>query len=428
MSRRERGPGTPERFFMRRPGGQTAGGFEEGYWKDVVDPDGRHRDRTTERERHIDDVKLEIDFVNRQPPGRILDVGCGLGFFLSAIDEGWEKHGVEVSGFAAAHAGSWGRVFHGTLKEAGYEDSYFDIVVCHHVIEHVEDPVALVNEIHRILRPGGWLVLGTPDFDGGCARRFGENYRLLKDPTHISLFGHESVFRFVRELGFIVELDEYPFFESRHFKSENLERLFDREQVSPPFYGNFMTLFCRKPRGGSVTTALQRLGSLSADELAAIDATAAEAIDVLAECVAARGAVHIDGVGLACIEAELHVPADAYGLRIRTWSESGNEPEPPDVGVMVVSPAHADSAVRCRSLFECFGEEKTIFICDEHSANSGGLGGLVLPVPTPDGWPTGLVSATLLHLLLSEAMARSGAGTEPSRPGGDASGNGGRRR
>jgi SAM-dependent methyltransferase len=233
-------------YFRKRVAKQSVD-YEEAYWGRVIDPDGNVRDRRNERDQHLDDIKQELAFLNALRPGRILDVGCGLGFLLSALGTEWGKHGVEISEFAAMHARHSATVHTGSLQDAQYPTAFFDVIVMHHVVEHLEDPVGALLETYRILRPGGILVLGTPDFDSGCARRFGDNYRLLHDPTHISLFTNESMHRFLRDHGFIIDHVEYPFFDTRHFTSENLLRLFDTSKISPPFYGNFMTFYAHKP-------------------------------------------------------------------------------------------------------------------------------------------------------------------------------------
>jgi SAM-dependent methyltransferase len=220
--------------------------YEEVYWGTITDPDGNVRNRLDEREKCLSDIKTELEFLNSLPPGRILDVGCGLGFLLSGLSDKYEKYGVEISKFAAKHAGKWGKIYCGDLYGAAYPDEHFDVVVLYHVIEHIEDPAKIILEIKRILKKEGYLVLGTPDFDSGCARRFGNNYRLLHDQTHVSLFTNESMHRFLRDYGFEIEHVDYPFFETRHFTKENLMRLFDTSRISPPFYGNFMTFYCRK--------------------------------------------------------------------------------------------------------------------------------------------------------------------------------------
>jgi len=234
-------------YFIKRKPKETID-YEKTYWQEVVDPDGRERNLLRERKRYLKDIKQELKFLNSLPAGRILDIGCGLGYLLSGVNKRWKKHGLEISRFAAKKASKWGEIYVGELKSAKYPQKYFDVVVMHHVIEHLKDPVGAIAEVYRILKNKGILLLGTPDFDSGCARRFGKNYRLLKDPTHISLFSNDSIKRLLRDYGFVINKVEYPFFETRHFTAENLMRLFDTSKVSPPFYGNYMTFYCYKPK------------------------------------------------------------------------------------------------------------------------------------------------------------------------------------
>ena len=244
-----------DRYFIRRT--VKPPDYEEAYWNVVVDPDGNVRDRLAERERFLANLKHEVEFLRSLPSGRILDIGCGPGFLLSALEGGWQRHGVEVSAFAAKHAAQWGEIFVGEVEAARYPDAWFDAIVMHHVIEHIPEPGGTIREVHRVLKPGGVLLLGTPDFDSGCARLFGERYRLLNDPTHVSLFSNDSMHRFLRDHGFLVEKVDYPFFDTPYFTPGNLERLFDRLSISPPFYGNFMTFYCRKPDRGPAYFALR---------------------------------------------------------------------------------------------------------------------------------------------------------------------------
>ncbi|MBC8247536.1 MAG: methyltransferase domain-containing protein, partial [Deltaproteobacteria bacterium] len=238
-------------YFVRRVPTKVPD-YESNYWGTVVDPDGVERDRLKERENHLMDVATELTFLNDLPGGAILDVGCGLGYLLSGLDGRWECQGVEISEFAADHAGEWGRIFKGSLEDAKYSSGQFDAVVFHHVIEHLVDPLKTLREIRRIMKPGGWLILGTPDFDSGCARLFGSRYRLLHDDTHVSLFTDESMHRLLRDEGFVIEKVDYPYFSTRHFTKENLLRMLDLDCISPPFYGSFMTFYARKPAEGEL--------------------------------------------------------------------------------------------------------------------------------------------------------------------------------
>lgn len=232
-------------YFASIPPGPDPG-FEEGYWHWVVDPDGNRRDRLTEREQVLADLRDELAYVRSLRSGVILDAGCGLGWFLSALDNSWEQYGLEPSEFAAEHARQHADVRSAPLEECPFPDAFFDIVLCHHVIEHIADPFRALEQVRRVLKRGGKLVLGTPDFDSGAARRYGERYRLLHDPTHVSLFSNDSMHRFLRDHGFHIDHVEYPFFETRHFNAHALLHLLDPSVTSPPFYGNFMTFYCTR--------------------------------------------------------------------------------------------------------------------------------------------------------------------------------------
>lgn len=235
-------------YYFRRTSSDEAQVFEENYWGAVVDPDGhvRNMEDPSERQSKRDLAADELRFVNGMTAGKILDVGCGTGAFLEGVQESWEKFGVELSGFAAEVASRYCDVFHGTLAEARYPDNHFDVVILFHVIEHMKDPEKELLEIRRVLKTGGILIVGTPDFDSACARRYGENFRLLHDETHISLFSERSLQTLLEDSGFQVVKTEYPFFETKYFTIENLERLFEKKGMSPPFYGSIFSKFAVK--------------------------------------------------------------------------------------------------------------------------------------------------------------------------------------
>lgn len=130
-----------------------------------------------------------------------------------------------------------------------FQESSFDIVLMNHVIEHLPNPQEAITKVRALLKSGGILIIGTPNFDSGAARRYGNKFRLLNDPTHISLFSEDSLRRFVRDNGFTIENVEYPFFDTPWFSKENLLKLMQLNVVSPPFYGSFMTIFARKIKG-----------------------------------------------------------------------------------------------------------------------------------------------------------------------------------
>ena len=115
-----------------------------------------------------------------------------------------------------------------------------------HIIEHVDNPVGLLIEARRILRPKGKMIIETPDFDCEVARRYGNNFRMMSDKGHISLFNQLDLCRMITDNLFEIEKVSHPYFETDYFTMENLERLFNTDRISPPFVGNTVTVYSYK--------------------------------------------------------------------------------------------------------------------------------------------------------------------------------------
>lgn len=145
-------------------------------------------------------------FVTRfKPRGRLLDVGCAGGNFLEWMQQigGWEVSGVETGESAADQARQKGlNVTTGDLFSAAYTGAYFDAVTLWDVIEHVPDPLALLREVHRILKPDGILVMRLPNIDSLDARWFGRYWAGLDAPRHLYVFGLRTLDQLLRQSGF----------------------------------------------------------------------------------------------------------------------------------------------------------------------------------------------------------------------------------
>jgi SAM-dependent methyltransferase len=97
---------------------------------------------------------------------RILDVGCGTGANLQMLAEFGVAEGVDVSAEALefCRARGLGRVRQGAAESLPYEDAQFDLVTGLDVVEHLDDDVAGLREMFRVLRPGGRALVFVPAF------------------------------------------------------------------------------------------------------------------------------------------------------------------------------------------------------------------------------------------------------------------------
>jgi len=137
-------------------------------------------------------------------PGRLLDVGCATGQFLFHMERyGWQVSGVEPGSQAAAHAREHYHlnVINGELKDAKFPDGFFDVVTLWDVFEHVDDPLASLMEINRIMVEDGLLVLSIPNLSSFDARIFKGHWIGWDAPRHLHLFTLETLETFLSEAG-----------------------------------------------------------------------------------------------------------------------------------------------------------------------------------------------------------------------------------
>jgi 2-polyprenyl-3-methyl-5-hydroxy-6-metoxy-1,4-benzoquinol methylase len=142
------------------------------------------------------------------PGGRLLDVGCGNGAFLQHMQTlGWDVAGIEPDAAAVGRAGDPVRaaIHTGTLDDAPYSPASFDAITLHHVIEHVDDPVATLAACARLLARGGRLVALTPNVAALGRRVFGRRWLHWDPPRHRFLFTRRSLSEAARRAGLRVE-------------------------------------------------------------------------------------------------------------------------------------------------------------------------------------------------------------------------------
>jgi SAM-dependent methyltransferase len=138
------------------------------------------------------------------PGSRVLDVGCGRGVVLGALaDRGLEVHGVEMSQAAARGADARAQIrIAPDLAQARYPSSHFDQVLIWHVLEHLDRPRATLEEVRRILRPGGRLVVAVPNLASRQAAWSGAAWFHLDLPRHLFHFPLTALRRLLDETGF----------------------------------------------------------------------------------------------------------------------------------------------------------------------------------------------------------------------------------
>lgn len=136
-------------------------------------------------------------------PGSVLEVGCGEGWMLRALqDHGWKVVGTEISASAAEHATKTTGI---PTIQGGPEDfapePTFDLILLFQVLEHLPNPLHTLEQCARLLRPGGKIVIGVPNFGSWQARVFASEWFHLDVPRHLFHFSEISLAELLKRTG-----------------------------------------------------------------------------------------------------------------------------------------------------------------------------------------------------------------------------------
>lgn len=135
-----------------------------------------------------------VYFANRNK-GKLLELGCGSGSTLKLFsDWGWQAEGLDFDVQAVNNAQAKGLIVsHGDIFSQHFADNSFDAIFSSHVVEHVSDPLAVLEESFRILKPNGIFVAVMPNSSSKLHQFFKTNWRGLEPPRHIHIFNFNSL-------------------------------------------------------------------------------------------------------------------------------------------------------------------------------------------------------------------------------------------
>ena len=158
-------------------------------YRDLKIPDKRHFFSGFRKAKPVHNI---IPFV---PGGVVLDIGCGNGEQLLRLRSiGWRCQGVEFNEKAVAICRQHDLdVYHGDLKSAAFPSESFDFVTANHLIEHVPDPHGLMSEIARVTKPGGAVLIRTPNSQSIGRSWFGRDWFANEVPRHLMLYSSRNL-------------------------------------------------------------------------------------------------------------------------------------------------------------------------------------------------------------------------------------------
>jgi 2-polyprenyl-3-methyl-5-hydroxy-6-metoxy-1,4-benzoquinol methylase len=154
------------------------------FYKSQFEPNEWEKEVYLDRERTaaFRDLAQGITALNGGP-GRVLEIGSAGGWFLKAAQElGWQVNGVEASPKFSKFCIEHNKipVVEGTSEDVPTEFyGQFDIVAMFDVLEHLQDPLSELKRLHRLVKPGGHIIIATCDIGSACARTYGVNWRQI---------------------------------------------------------------------------------------------------------------------------------------------------------------------------------------------------------------------------------------------------------
>jgi 2-polyprenyl-3-methyl-5-hydroxy-6-metoxy-1,4-benzoquinol methylase len=145
--------------------------------------------------------------------GDLIEIGCAAGFFLkSAERDGWNVTGLELMQpaveFARERLGL--TVLQKAVEDADLPVGAFDVVAIFEVIEHLSNPVATLRQLRTLLRPGGALVLSTPNMSSLSRHMLGRHWAVLNPGEHLQYFNERTLADALGRAGFTgVQFDRH---------------------------------------------------------------------------------------------------------------------------------------------------------------------------------------------------------------------------
>lgn len=182
---------------------------------------------------------ITSEVLNRFPAGaRVLDFGCYTGGLLARLDDRFKKYGVEINRVAAAEAmrSASAIVWNGLLDIP--EGECFDVVIAADVVEHVENPKALIVQLMGLVNESGVLIVTTGDAASYWSRILGARWWYCYYPEHIA-FVSEAWFEKVFDgSSFLMKFRKFRYFNHSAMRQAAMTVLACVSGVAPNVYRN----------------------------------------------------------------------------------------------------------------------------------------------------------------------------------------------
>lgn len=155
----------------------------------------------TVRHRTIRNKRKLIERATGLSGGKLLDIGCGVGTFLHAMQEhGWTVTGLEPDAEARQVAA---KLYNLQVQEIGELETLpaatYDVITLWHVLEHVHQLHDYIERLRELLKPGGTLLIAVPNYTSRDAAVYGPYWAAYDVPRHLYHFSPASIDRLMAQ-------------------------------------------------------------------------------------------------------------------------------------------------------------------------------------------------------------------------------------
>jgi 2-polyprenyl-3-methyl-5-hydroxy-6-metoxy-1,4-benzoquinol methylase len=245
---------------------------------EYADSDPYTVEQNINSEFHTRRIELTVELVReavslRQNTPQILDLGCGQGHFTEKIRQaliGAKVTGLDysVSAIEYAHEHFPEIDFEvGDAYESPYARSFFDVVVCNNLWEHVPDPLFLLSRIKRTVKPGGYLIISTPS-----RYRIGNLVRILRGKP-VALISRHHVTEYT--VGQVKEQLAYGGFEVKRVLSRPISAGSLKANVARMVFSKFISMVGSHHQLEATVFYLAQEAASTAEQGAALDGDSA---------------------------------------------------------------------------------------------------------------------------------------------------------
>ncbi len=162
-------------------------------------------------------LKKRSIIIQLKKSGKILDIGCGDGNFLSSFSPNnkYKLYGVEPNpiGYNLCKQRIKDNIFNKELLDCKFSTNYFDVVTMWHVFEHIYKPNEELKEINRILKDEGFLIIAVPNINSLGFKICKMNWFHLDAPRHLYHYTPITIKKILNKNGFRILKIAFPFYE-----------------------------------------------------------------------------------------------------------------------------------------------------------------------------------------------------------------------